>query len=182
MASGREPFLLHQIYCNDVLQKCSACTKGRQKAHGACIQCTKGKCTKSFHVSCAREGQNGVSYTVLREVEKEVILIDMQPASSHLPHSFGGPSFSEVTPGESVAHDAQPTVDAELHVLKTIKKNEVQVLCNQHNPVSIWKRSFILPVIYSVARPSRLRRKRISRIRSEMSFLHFRQCLESRFA
>ncbi|KAF8556709.1 JmjC-domain-containing protein [Imleria badia] len=111
--------------------KCSACTKGRQKAHGSPIQCTKGKCTKSFHVSCAREGLNGVSYTVLCEVEKEVILIDMQPA---FPHSHGDPSQSEVTPGEFMAQAAEPTVDAEPHVLKTIKKNEVQVLCNQHNP------------------------------------------------
>ncbi|KAG6372655.1 JmjC domain, hydroxylase-domain-containing protein [Boletus reticuloceps] len=112
--------------------KCSACTKGRQKAHGAPIQCTKGKCTKSFHVSCAREGRNGISYTLLREVEKEVILIDMQPASSHIPHTAGEPSQSEATAGLFVAHAAQP--DAEPRVLKTIKKNEVQVLCNQHNP------------------------------------------------
>jgi hypothetical protein len=179
MAIGREPFLLHRICCNDVLQKCSACNRGRQKAHGAPIQCTKGKCTKSFHVSCAREGQNGVSYTILREVEKEVILVDMQPASSHVPRSSGGTSLSD---GVSVAQDAQPNMDVEPHVLKTIKKNEVQVLCNQHNPVSIWKCSFIFTIAYSVARPSRLRRKRISRTRSEMSLLHFRQCLESRFA
>jgi hypothetical protein len=111
--------------------KCSACNRGRQKAHGAPIQCTKGKCTKSFHVSCAREGQNGVSYTILREVEKEVILVDMQPASSHVPRSSGGTSLSD---GVSVAQDAQPNMDVEPHVLKTIKKNEVQVLCNQHNP------------------------------------------------
>ncbi|KAG8215808.1 JmjC domain, hydroxylase-domain-containing protein [Butyriboletus roseoflavus] len=114
--------------------KCSACTKGRQKAHGAPIQCTKGKCTKSFHVSCAREGQNGVSYTVLREVEKEVILLDLQPASSHRPHSSGGPSESGATPGVFMTQDAQPIADAEPRVLKTIKKNEVQLLCNQHNP------------------------------------------------
>lgn len=175
----------HFSYWNrfdDVLQKCSACTKGRQKAHGAPIQCTKGKCTKSFHVSCAREGQNGVSYTVLREVEKEVILIDIQPAFSQIPHSqHGDLSRSEATPGEFVAQAAEPAGDAEPHVLKTIKKNEVQVLCNQHNPVSIWKRGFISPIIYAVARPSRLRRKRTSRTRSEMSCLRFQQCLESKF-
>ncbi|KAH0835679.1 JmjC domain, hydroxylase-domain-containing protein [Lanmaoa asiatica] len=114
--------------------KCSACTKGRQKAHGAPIQCTKGRCTKSFHVSCAREGQNGVFYTVLREVEKEVILVDMQPASSHIPHPPGGPSQLEATPGDFAAQNVQPTADAEPRVLKTIMKNEVQLLCNQHNP------------------------------------------------
>lgn len=143
MEFGRVPFLLRQTRYSDVLQKCSACTKGRQKAHGAPIQCTKGKCTKSFHVSCAREGQNGVSYTVLREVEKEVILLDMQPASSHRPHSCGGLSRSGTTPEEFMTQDAQPIADAEPQVLKTIKKNEVQLLCNQHNPVSIWKCGFI---------------------------------------
>lgn len=165
-----------------MLQKCSACTKGRQKAHGAPIQCTKGKCTKSFHVSCAREGQNGVSYTVLREVEKEVILVDMQPTSSHIPHSSGGPSQSDLTPGNFVDQVARPTLDTEPHVLKTIKKNEVQVLCNQHNPVSIWKHSLISRMIYASARPSRLRRRRTSKTRSEMSCLRFHQCPESRFA
>lgn len=183
MEFGRILFLLHQIHYDDVLQKCSACTKGRQKAHGAPIQCTKGKCTKSFHVSCAREGQSGVSYTVLREVEKEVILLDMQPTSSHIPHSSGGPSQSEATPGEFVTQGAQPTVHAEPQVLKTIKKNEVQLLCNQHNPVSIWRRGFISRVIHGVVyRLSRLRRKRIGRTRSGMNCLRFRQCLASRFA
>lgn len=183
MESGTVISLLREICCNDVLQKCSACTKGRQKAHGAPIQCTKGKCTKSFHVSCAREGQSGVSYTVLREVEKEVILLDMQPTSSHIPYSSGGSSQSEVTPGELVAQVAQPTGDAEPQVLKTIKKNEVQLLCNQHNPVSIRKRSFISPMTHGVVhRPSRPRRRRISRTRSGMSCLRFRQCLGLRFA
>jgi len=178
MESGRVPFLLTRARRDDVLQKCAACTRGRQKAHGAPIQCTKGKCTKSFHVSCAKEGQNGVSYTVLREVEKEVILVHMQPATSRMPHSPGKHSHSEVT---LVAQDAQPSADTEPQVLKTIKKNEVQVLCNQHNPVSIWKRRFIFPVIYAVARLLRLRRKRTSRTRSAMNFLRFHPCLESRF-
>ncbi|KAG9312599.1 JmjC domain, hydroxylase-domain-containing protein [Chiua virens] len=110
--------------------KCSACTKGRQKAHGAPIQCTKGKCTKSFHVSCAREGQNGVSYTVLREVEKEVILFDVQPISYGTPDS----SASAVTHGGVIVQATQSTTNVEPRVLKTIKKNEVQLLCNQHNP------------------------------------------------
>ncbi|KAH9895782.1 hypothetical protein C8Q73DRAFT_689416 [Cubamyces lactineus] len=64
--------------------KCTACTKTRNRAHGAPIQCTKGKCPKAFHVSCAREGgANGIVYRVLREIEKEVILLD-NPAT-HAP-------------------------------------------------------------------------------------------------
>ena len=36
--------------------KCDFCkTKGRK--YGACIQCGVGRCTHSFHVSCAREQQ-----------------------------------------------------------------------------------------------------------------------------
>lgn len=68
---------------------------------------------------------------MLREVEKEVILVDLQPVSSRIPRPSEGP------PGEFVAQDAQPTADTEPRVLKTIKKNEVQLLCNQHNPVRI---------------------------------------------
>lgn len=105
--------------------KCSACIKGRPKAHGAPIQCTKGKCAKSFHVSCAREGANGVAYSVLREMEKEVVLVDIQPPPSIFPDS-GMPM--------NAGHPTLPPAPSEPQVLKVIKKNEVQVLCAQHNP------------------------------------------------
>ncbi|KAI0641835.1 hypothetical protein C8Q79DRAFT_299359 [Trametes meyenii] len=60
--------------------KCTACTRTRHRAHGAPIQCTKGKCPKAFHVSCAREGHaNGIVFKVVREVEKEVVLLDNKP-------------------------------------------------------------------------------------------------------
>ncbi|KAF9242788.1 JmjC domain, hydroxylase-domain-containing protein [Melanogaster broomeanus] len=118
--------------------KCSACTKGRQKAHGAPIQCTKGKCAKSFHVSCARDGENGVFYSVLREVEKEVILVDVQPQSAPAPTSSEEPAPGEAMDGGIQWTNGMPQVvipvGTEPRVLKTIKKNEVQVLCTQHNP------------------------------------------------
>ena len=51
--------------------------KARPKAHGAPIQCTRGKCSKAFHVSCAKEGgEHGIVFDIVREVEKEVLLID----------------------------------------------------------------------------------------------------------
>jgi len=53
--------------------KCTACSKNRPKIHGAPIQCTRGKCSKSFHVSCARDGaDNGIVYCELGEVEKRL--------------------------------------------------------------------------------------------------------------
>lgn len=94
-------------------QKCSACSKPRHKAHGAPIQCTKGKCSKAFHIMCARDGtEQGISYEVLREVEKEVILVQSADANT---------DFSSTNNPE---------------VLKTIRKLDVQLLCPQHNPVS----------------------------------------------
>ncbi|KAI0667355.1 hypothetical protein C8Q78DRAFT_1147524 [Trametes maxima] len=70
--------------------KCTACTRTRHRAHGAPIQCTKGKCPKAFHVSCAREGHtNGIVFKVLREVEKEVVLLDNKP---HTPTLTAAPT------------------------------------------------------------------------------------------
>lgn len=103
--------------------KCSSCTKNRPKAHGAPVQCTKGKCPKAFHVSCAKDGgENGTVFNVVREVEKEVVLLrpnpdDMRVDSSSAPN------------GAAVESQASGSL-----VLKVIKKLDVQILCTQHNP------------------------------------------------
>ncbi|KAI8977854.1 hypothetical protein BD414DRAFT_157532 [Trametes punicea] len=143
--------------------KCTACTKPRNRAHGAPIQCTKGKCPKAFHVSCAREGgANGIVYRVLREVEKEVVLLDSQAAASisapapSAPEDMPSISVDPALTGEqpmAVDQDAlnnpsslsvpQPLAVTEAQsyqsspspqVLKVVKKTEVEVLCHQHNP------------------------------------------------
>ncbi|KZV82646.1 JmjC-domain-containing protein [Exidia glandulosa HHB12029] len=58
--------------------KCQLCASAPKRMHGAPIQCAKGKCPRAFHVSCARgaASEQGLSYTVTGEVEKEVVLVD----------------------------------------------------------------------------------------------------------
>ncbi|KAJ7112889.1 JmjC domain, hydroxylase-domain-containing protein [Mycena epipterygia] len=103
--------------------KCSACTRARAKGHGALIQCTKGKCPKSFHINCARAGgASGIAYSVLREVEKEVVLLEPTPAP------------------EPDADPAAPPVEPNVRVLKVIRKVEIEALCPQHNPVIVAER------------------------------------------
>lgn len=122
--------------------KCAACSKARQKAHGAPIQCTKGKCAKSFHVGCARDGStSGIVYSILREVEKEVILVYPQPLlpppPQHTPSSDGASAFLDAILSQSETQDQAmlpPPAEAEPQVLKVIKKYDVHVLCLQHNP------------------------------------------------
>lgn len=120
-------------------QKCTACTKTRQKAHGAPIQCTKGKCPKAFHVSCARDGASqNIVWTVLREVEKEVVLIEPHlPPQPVTPTRNTGPDPLAAAVDGDTQMNVDRTQAPEPQVLKLIKKLEVQVLCQQHNPVSI---------------------------------------------
>ncbi|KAI5891675.1 uncharacterized protein SCHCODRAFT_02629768 [Schizophyllum commune H4-8] len=100
--------------------KCTACVRARAKAHGAPIQCTKGKCSKAFHISCAREGgEAGISFRVLDEVEKQVVLVDAYAAG-------GGGAMNVDGQGQQGADEGT--------VIKTIRKTEVEVLCSQHNP------------------------------------------------
>ncbi|KAJ7652264.1 JmjC domain, hydroxylase-domain-containing protein [Mycena rosella] len=104
--------------------KCSTCTRARAKAHGALIQCAKGKCPKSFHVNCAKTGgAAGIAYNVMREVEKEVVLLEPVPLSA---------------PGAPVSMEAAP--EPTVRVLKVIKKIEAEALCAQHNPLILASR------------------------------------------
>ncbi|KAF8882255.1 JmjC domain, hydroxylase-domain-containing protein [Infundibulicybe gibba] len=114
--------------------KCSACTKTRPRAHGAPIQCTKGKCPKAFHVSCAKDGaNNGIIFNILREVEKEVVLLDsnpIPPAAEQMEvdhkHSVGSGEINAPVSSEPPAR-----------VLKVIKKLDVQVLCTHITPYEV---------------------------------------------
>ncbi|KAF8513261.1 JmjC-domain-containing protein [Hysterangium stoloniferum] len=144
--------------------KCSVCTRPASKSHGAPIQCTKGKCSKAFHVTCAAEAATssetagspssagaGVGYRVLEEVEKEVVLIDdamdVDPpnataAGEEVPLCANtGVAGDDVQPSSSLSTDIPmppvPVAPRIPNVIKTIKKLLVEVLCSQHNPASI---------------------------------------------
>lgn len=107
--------------------KCNACTKTRHKSHGAPIQCTKGRCPKAFHVSCARDGAvQSIIYNVVREVHKEVVLLD--PTASA---PVAGPSTASAP--MDVDHNGAANSSVP-QILKFIKKVEVELLCPQHNP------------------------------------------------
>jgi hypothetical protein len=104
--------------------------------HGAPIQCTRGKCSKAFHISCAREGaEYGIVYKELGEVEKDVVFVDVATVPN-LPTPMdidGGipPPPSQNPP--SVDAKSTPNKDA----VKVVKKMEFQLLCPQHNPVRV---------------------------------------------
>ena len=86
------------------------------------MQCIVGKCSKAFHVSCAREQKSGASYEEL-EVEEHEVLVNLDTAS--------GSATSD-------ANGAPMTVDGSARrVLKTITKLNVAITCAQHNKV-LW--------------------------------------------
>ncbi|KAI0776874.1 hypothetical protein BD413DRAFT_610467 [Trametes elegans] len=103
--------------------KCTACTKTKNRTHGAPIQCTKGKCPKAFHVSCARDGHaNGIVFKVLREVEKEVVLLDSQSSANNAqpPQSTTLPAYSmpsDPSGVDSTSDCIDPALIAEEHTM-----------------------------------------------------------------
>ena len=103
--------------------------------HGAPIQCTRGKCSKAFHISCAREGaEHGIVYKELGEVEKDVVLVDMGPTSTTPPAPIHV-SVDDVVSLPQGTSDAVDAMACDKETIKVVKKVEFQLLCPQHNPV-----------------------------------------------
>lgn len=109
------------------------------------MQCTKGKCPKAFHVNCARDGHSmGIVFAVVRELEKEVILLGSAPSTIRNDTGFTERACINAPGTDSQAgmsRASAPAVAAfspQPHVPKIIKKLEVQILCTQHNPVCLF--------------------------------------------
>ncbi|KAH8981101.1 JmjC domain, hydroxylase-domain-containing protein [Lactarius hatsudake] len=116
--------------------KCSFCSKNRPKMHGAPIQCTRGKCSKAFHVSCAREGaEHGIVYKELGEVEKDVVLVDMGPTPT--PSVPIDVSVDDAVSPPQGTSDAVDAMVCDRETIKVVKKVEYQLLCPQHNPLML---------------------------------------------
>jgi hypothetical protein len=116
------------------MQKCNACTKLRAKAHGAPIQCTKGKCPKAFHVSCATS-LSQVDFKIIEEIEKQVVIVDLDPLPSR---DSAIAAITAMDVDSVVASPAPPpSTSLEPKVIKSIWKSHYELLCPQHNPVSL---------------------------------------------
>ena len=91
-------------------------------------------------------------FIVMREVEKEVVLMDPSPPSSLTDNR----SESMNVDSNHTSNDltvATPTVQSSLsRVLKVIKKLDVQILCAQHNPVRKHCYTY-LPLIFNIHLP-----------------------------
>lgn len=81
-------------------------------------------------MSCARDGaQAGISYTVVGEVENDVLFNEPPQPSAD---------------GDTVMEDEEP------RVLSLVKKLEVELLCPQHNPVCRLIISYLSSLMYAL--------------------------------
>ena len=109
---------------SSVPQKCAACATGSLKSHGAPVQCTKGKCSRSFHVSCAKEGFGGSFFRIMGETTSDVLLnVEIEQT---LPSTGREPL--------NLPNGIQSLIPTQ-RILKTITKYEIELFCLQHNPV-----------------------------------------------
>ncbi|KAJ1301874.1 hypothetical protein OPQ81_000714 [Rhizoctonia solani] len=124
VASTRNKFVcgVEKIVKDRWTLKCSLCTNSAYKLHGAKIQCAKGRCSKSFHVSCARDNPD-VEYTI-REGEaskepSEVVQLRKPVVTALCPQH--NPRLVEARKA-----DKQQKLDAEIGALKQYSRIKVR--------------------------------------------------------
>jgi hypothetical protein len=103
------------------------------KAHGAPIQCAKGKCSKALHVTCAEQGKANATFRIVQIQETEVLIA--LDAAAALPTASTSGLDNEADPTSLVCANGVLMDRGTHRVLKTIQKYAVEVLCGLHNPV-----------------------------------------------
>ena len=99
------------------------------------MQCTKGKCPKAFHVNCAKDGSAlDIVFSILRQVNKEVVLVDAGLNASHLGMAMDVDGVAASHSSLATEAVASPSSHG-AEVIKVVKKLDVQIFCTQHNPV-----------------------------------------------
>ncbi|EJT98514.1 JmjC-domain-containing protein [Dacryopinax primogenitus] len=121
--------------------KCAACTKPTLKSYGAKIQCTRGKCPRAFHVSCALD-KSEILYQEVETVERAVLLASDNAGDATIPKE--NINVKEEWEEVEIRHADDPICAkttvfdgnrrAESRVLKTIQKPVIELLCSIHNP------------------------------------------------
>lgn len=149
--------------------------------HGAPIQCTRGKCSKAFHISCAREGaEHGIVYEEVGEVEKDVVFVDVAAMSSlYVPMELD----ANVSPPQETPSDSVDAKASNKEAIKVVKKIEFQLLCPQHNPVSVTQPNpGVSSLIARLGSSCKKSKRRTNRIRFGKTCSPLRRCQGSRSA
>lgn len=109
--------------------KCQACADAQQAKHGAKIQCTKGKCPRAVHVSCALNEAHGwfIDYC------EESVADQLEGAGRRSNGTAQSTSTSQVANGSPGA-DGEPAAPEQADDDAAVEERLV-VLCRTHNPL-----------------------------------------------
>ncbi|BGP44008.1 hypothetical protein JCM10450v2_008224 [Rhodotorula kratochvilovae] len=113
--------------------KCQLCSE----AHGTKVQCTKGKCTKAFHVTCALRDDAGVHMdATIPDLDGSggaISILDQTRAAT--PPPVAAPAVEDAPPLEKEDEALAPVPPASPS--KVVPDNDqihLTVLCRTHNP------------------------------------------------